>query len=110
MKEKEACRRIDNLDFYLQHYASLDYGESDHEAMMMAKKALEQEPKKGHWKLVQRGKCIDVCCSNCKAVRIKEYAYNYTIDQLDKEDVEECLESHDMRYCPYCGSDNREVK
>ena len=86
-----------------------DY-ESDHEAMMMAKKALEQEPKKGHWKLVQRGKCIDVCCSNCKAVRIKEYAYNYTIDQLDKEDVEECLESHDMRYCPYCGSDNREVE
>lgn len=70
---------------------SPDYGESDHEAMMMAKKALEQESKKGHWKLVQRGKCIDVCCSNCKAVRIKEYAYNYTIDQLDKEDVEECL-------------------
>jgi hypothetical protein len=65
---------------------------------------------KGHWKLVQRGKCIDVCCSNCKAVRIKEYAYNYTIDQLDKEDVEECLKSDDMRYCPYCGSDNREVE
>jgi hypothetical protein len=43
-------------------------------------------------------------------VRIKEYAYNYTIDQLDKEDVEECLESDDMRYCPYCGSDNREVE
>lgn len=65
---------------------------------------------KGHWKLVQRGKCIDVCCSNCKAVRIKEYAYNYTIDQLDKQDVEKCLESHDMRYCPCCGSDNREVE
>lgn len=65
---------------------------------------------KGHWKLVQRGKCIDVCCSNCEATRIKEWAYNYTIDQLDKEDVKGCLESDDMRYCPYCGSDNREVE
>lgn len=71
---------------------------------------LEQEPGKGHWILVQRGKCIDICCSKCEAVRIKEFAYNYTIDQLDKEDVKECLESDDMRYCPYCGSDNREVE
>lgn len=69
-----------------------------------------QEPKRGHWKLVQRGKRIDVCCSNCEATRIKEWAYNYTIDQLDKEDVKGCLESDDMRYCPYCGSDNREVE
>jgi heterodisulfide reductase subunit C len=80
------------------------------EAKDMAIKALEQEPKRGRWELVQRGKCIDVCCSNCKAVRIKEYAYNYTIDQLDKEDVKECLESDDMRYCPYSGSDNRKVR
>jgi hypothetical protein len=65
---------------------------------------------KGHWELVQRGKYIDVCCSNCEAVRIKEYAYNYTIDQLDKEDLKECFECADMRYCPNCGSDNREVK
>lgn len=67
-----------------------------------------QEPKAGHWKLVQRGKVIDVCCSNCGAVRIKGYAYNYTIDQLGKKDIKECFESDDMRYCPYCGSDNRE--
>ena len=71
---------------------------------------LEQEPKTGHWKLVQRGKSIDICCSNCKAVRIREYAYNYTIDQLDKEDLKECFECADMRYCPNCGSDNREVE
>jgi hypothetical protein len=80
------------------------------EAKDMAIKALEQEPKRGRWELVQRGKYIDICCSNCKAVRIKEWAYNYTIDQLDKEDVKECFESDDMRYCPYCGSDNREVE
>ena len=65
---------------------------------------------KGHWIVVQRGKNIDVCCSNCKAVRIKGYAYNYTIDQLDKEDLEECFECADMRYCPNCGSNNGEVE
>lgn len=63
-----------------------------------------QEPKTGHWKLVQRGKSIDICCSNCEKVRIKQYAYNYTIDQLDKEDLEECFERADMRYCPNCGA------
>ena len=68
-----------------------------------------QEPKTGHWKLVQRDKWIDICCSNCEAVRIKECAYNYTIDQLE-EDFKEFLKNGDMKYCPYCGSDNREVK
>jgi len=65
---------------------------------------MKQEPKTGHWKLVQRGKFIDVCCSNCEAVRIKECAYNYTIDQLDKEDLKECFEGADMSYCPNCGA------
>ena len=63
-----------------------------------------QEPKIGHWKLVQRGKNIDICCSNCKTVRIKGYAYNYTIDQLDKENLMECFECADMRYCTNCGA------
>lgn len=48
MKKEEACRRIDNLDYYLQHYTPPDYSECDHEAMMMAKNALEQE-KIGRW-------------------------------------------------------------
>ena len=65
---------------------------------------LEQEPKAGHWKLVQRGKSIDICCSNCEEVRIKGYAYNYTVDQLNKEDLKECFECADMRYCPNCGA------
>ena len=69
-----------------------------------------QEPRKGHWKLVQRGKAIDVCCSNCGAVKIKGYAYNYTIDELNKEDINECCGSTEMRYCLSCGSDNREVE
>lgn len=69
-----------------------------------------QEPRKGHWKLVQRGKVIDVCCSNCEAVRIKEWAYNYTIDELNKEDINECFGSAEMRFCPNCGADMREVE
>jgi len=93
---------------WLQVYEDWKYS-STYKFFQMAIKALEQEPRKGHWKLVQRGKYIDICCSNCKAVRIKECAYNYTIDQLDKEDVKKCFESDDMRYCPYCGSDNREA-
>ena len=80
------------------------------ETVRMAIKALKQESKTGHWKLVQRGKVIDVCCSNCEAVRIKGYAYNYTIDELNNEDINECFGSAEMRFCPNCGSDNREVK
>ena len=70
--------------------------------------SVTQEPRKGHWKLVQRGKLIDVCCSNCEVVRIKGYAYNYTIDELNKEDINECFGSAEMRYCPNCGADMRE--
>lgn len=42
MTRETAKRKIEMLDSYLQRKA--DYGESDHEAMMMAIKALEQEP------------------------------------------------------------------
>lgn len=60
--------------------------------------------KTGKWKLVQIGKSIDICCCNCKAVRFKEYAYNYTIDELNKsEDFKEFLKHPNMRYCPCCG-------
>lgn len=72
-----------------------------------AVKALEQEQETGHWKLVQRCKSIDICCSNCEAVRVKEIAYNYTIDELNKffkEDLKEYLKHPDMSYCPVCGA------
>ena len=76
------------------------------EALDMAIKALEQQPKTGHWKLVQVGKRVDLCCANCGAVRVEEIAYNYTIDQLNKffkEDYKEFLKMPDMSYCPCCG-------
>lgn len=43
MTREQAKREIDSLDFYLQNHTD-DYGEESHTAMMMAIKALEQEP------------------------------------------------------------------
>lgn len=43
MKIETARREIDSLDYYLQNHTD-DYSEESHTAMMMAKKALEQEP------------------------------------------------------------------
>lgn len=42
MTRETAKRKIEMLDSYLQRVA--DYGENDHEAMMMAIKALERQP------------------------------------------------------------------
>ena len=43
MKKEVAKRVIESLDYYLQNHTD-DYGEESHTAMMMAIKALEQEP------------------------------------------------------------------
>jgi hypothetical protein len=62
-------------------------------------------PRTGKWIFVQRGKYVDMCCNECKLVRIKDYAYNYTVDQTtaDKENVAKLFAQSDMQYCPYCG-------
>ena len=44
MKNEIARREIESLDYYLQNHTN-DYSEESHTAMMMAIKALEQEPK-----------------------------------------------------------------
>ena len=43
MKNEIARREIESLDYYLQNHTN-DYSEESHTAMMMAIKALEQEP------------------------------------------------------------------
>lgn len=43
MTRETARIKVEQLDNYLSHTCQ-DYGERDHEAMMMAIKALEQEP------------------------------------------------------------------
>lgn len=44
MTREVARIKLEQLDNYLTHTCQ-DYGERDHEAMMMAIKALEQEPR-----------------------------------------------------------------
>ena len=67
---------------------------------------LEQEPKTGHWVFAQRDKYVDIKCSECENVRVKEYAYNYTVEQVlaDKENIAELFAEGDMQHCPYCGA------
>lgn len=43
MKNETASREIESLDYYLQNHTN-DYSEESHMAMMMAIKALEQQP------------------------------------------------------------------
>lgn len=44
MKNETARREIESLDYYLQNHTN-DYSEESHMAMMMAIKALEQQPR-----------------------------------------------------------------
>jgi len=62
------------------------------------------EKQTGHWMLKQRDKCIDVCCSVCGYARVEEYAYNYTTDQLDKQDIQKFYKESNMNFCENCGA------
>lgn len=68
------------------------------------KATITPQPKKGHWNLVQRGKYIDICCSNCGYQRIKEYAYNYTVDQISEQDIRAFFSNSNMNFCENCGA------
>ena len=82
MKNETARREIESLDYYLQNHTD-DYSEESHTAMMMAVKALEQEPKAGHWK---RNETIRVTyCSEC--------GFGQYIDEY-----------RTYNYCPNCGA------
>ena len=61
-------------------------------------KALEQEPRKGHW-ITQWNPAHQkeyYYCSECR----EEYSY----------DGETGIKMNDYNFCPNCGSDNREVE
>ena len=59
--------------------------------------------KTGHWEFKQRGKYIDICCSKCGFQRIKEYAYNYTVDQISEQDMKDFFSNSNMNFCENCG-------
>lgn len=62
------------------------------------------ETKTGHWKFVQRGKFIVICCSKCDYVRVKDYAYNYTVDQISEQNKKDFFSNSNMYFCENCGA------
>lgn len=64
----------------------------------------DYKKKIGHWILKQRNKSVDICCSVCGNTRVEEYAYNYTVDQLNKEDLQKLYKESGMYYCEKCGA------
>ena len=68
------------------------------------------QPKTGRWILVQRDKYIDVNCSVCGSTRLKGYAYGYSVDELDVDQVNDLLTKIRMDYCEHCGAKIEKVK
>lgn len=62
------------------------------------------EREKGEWVLKQRGKFIDIVCSKCEYVRKKDYAYNFTVEEIEKEFNEDNTMPN---FCECCGADMR---
>ena len=60
--------------------------------------------KTGRWILIQRNKYIDISCSKCGNARIKDYAYGYTIDELNLDEINDFLAKTRMNYCECCGA------
>lgn len=92
LKEEDYRIQDENGDWYYL------VTEHDFEAFELAIKALEQEPRKGHW--ISRwyaGHDLHFhVCSECN----EEFSC----------DMETGIGIDDYSFCPNCGSDNREVK
>ena len=88
---------------------ALDFnGDLNHnrdEAIDKAIEALSKEPTipHGKWILKQRGKYVDIVCSKCGYARVKEYAYNYTVKEVEKDgDYKNSVTS--ICFCENCGA------
>lgn len=66
--------------------------------------SITPQPKTGRWVLTQRGKYIDVCCSECGYTRVKDFAYGYTIDELNLDELKDIIAEKQMNYCECCGA------
>jgi len=60
--------------------------------------------KTGRWILVQRGKYVDVNCSKCGFSRIKDFAYNYTVEDISEQEFRDFVEKNKMNFCECCGA------
>lgn len=83
-----------------------NYGEMALSAKNVPPVTVEQkpQPKMGQWILTQRGKYIDINCSECGNTRLKDYAYGYTIDEIDLNGVNELIVKNHLNYCECCGA------
>lgn len=68
------------------------------------------QPKIGRWVLAQRDKYIDINCSECGNTRIKDYAYGYSIDELNLDEANDFLSKARINYCEHCGTKMQGVK
>lgn len=66
--------------------------------------------KVGQWIPTQRDKYIDIKCSECGNTRIEEYAYNYTVDEIDMQEIKDLVVTSKMNYCECCGAKMQEVE
>lgn len=89
MTRETAKIKVELLDNYLSHTCQ-DYGERDHEAMMMAIESLEKESTNGHW---------------IKGYTFPDGAY-WKCDKCN----ELIKVKIPMHYCNNCGADMREVE
>lgn len=60
--------------------------------------------KTGRWILTQRDKYIDINCSKCGNTRVKDFAYGYTIDELNLDEINDLLAKNQINYCECCGA------
>lgn len=74
--------------------------EEDDFQTRMAIKALEQEPRKGHW--INKHRLFDSCSAECSSCHKRSNGYMH--------DNGFGLVSTYYDFCPKCGSDNREVE
>lgn len=96
MTEEKAMDLLDNLIGMVEDNHNSDYDT----ALKMGIKALEQEPRKGHW--INKQRLFDSCSAECSSCHKRSNGYMH--------DNGFSLESTYYDFCPKCGSDNREVE
>ena len=118
MKNETARREIESLDYYLQNHTD-DYSEESHTAMMMAVKALDQEPCGDS---ISRQAVLDIV-NNPLNIRLDEIIKklppvtpqsktgHWILTDDDYVYCSECEDSYYARpidaswyYCPHCGA------
>ncbi len=93
------------MSFMFEHWFEDEPADITRGELISLKSELESKRRmKGTWILTQRDKYIDISCSECGYTRIKEYAYNYTVDEIDMQEIKDLVVTSKMNYCECCGA------